>query len=242
MSTGARPAAQGAGLQVTPRLARWVWFASAAITAACATQPHARLGAPGGIAQFQTPAGIEFRTCTACPGPTAKHPLATVREAVETPPPAIDADAPPAAAIAPVPDAARFARADAEVPPAPADTDLTIWFDSGRTALDEASASHIDRVIEQLGGPVLEIRIAAYTDCTGSKALNNRIARERADAVRAHLEALSLPGARINVRSRGKCCYAASNASESGRAANRRAVLTFIHQPHSQETSNERNV
>jgi outer membrane protein OmpA-like peptidoglycan-associated protein len=78
--------------------------------------------------------------------------------------------------------------------------------------------------------PVRRVLIEGRTDSVGSAAVNHALAQARAEAVRQHLAVRHphlLATADVRLQSQGACCYAASNDSVSGRAANRRVEVTF---------------
>lgn len=70
------------------------------------------------------------------------------------------------------------------------------------------------------------IRIEGYTDDVGTKEFNDRLARKRAEFVAAWLKRHGVSN-QIELEARGKCCYAATNESEEGRATNRRTVVVL---------------
>lgn len=94
-------------------------------------------------------------------------------------------------------------------------------FDSARVSPADVAALRALR-------PQLENRsltVIGYTDATGPTAYNHGLALRRARAVEDVLVAAGLPATAIHVEGRGSCCYRASNAIATGRAANRRAEL-----------------
>ncbi|MGE0312493.1 MAG: OmpA family protein [Lautropia sp.] len=73
-----------------------------------------------------------------------------------------------------------------------------------------------------------EIRITGFTDSIGSKESNLRLARSRADAVAQILYRRGVAGARIVVDAVAGDAFLADNASDRGRALNRRAEIVLI--------------
>jgi outer membrane protein OmpA-like peptidoglycan-associated protein len=71
---------------------------------------------------------------------------------------------------------------------------------------------------------VISILVIGHTDDLGSQAFNDRLAKQRADAVAETIKRLGVQGD-IEIRSQGKCCYATTNRSEESRAKNRRVDL-----------------
>ncbi len=72
------------------------------------------------------------------------------------------------------------------------------------------------------------IEVVGHTDSIGSDAVNNRISKERADAVAAYLTGQGVQRARIETLGAGKNYPVASNDTEAGRAQNRRVEIRVI--------------
>ena len=72
------------------------------------------------------------------------------------------------------------------------------------------------------------IEVVGHTDSIGSDAVNNRISKERADAVAAYLIAQGVQSARIETLGAGKNYPIASNDTDAGRAQNRRVEIRVI--------------
>ncbi len=71
------------------------------------------------------------------------------------------------------------------------------------------------------------IRVVGHTDNTGSAAYNQALSERRADAVAAELIGAGVSGRRVIAEGRGFSQPIASNATESGRAQNRRVEITI---------------
>ena len=86
---------------------------------------------------------------------------------------------------------------------------------------------HAEKIIRnafpQLGA-VNSILVIGRTDDLGTQAFNDRLAKQRAEAVAETLKRLGVQGD-IEIRSQGKCCYTTTNRSEESRAKNRRVDL-----------------
>jgi outer membrane protein OmpA-like peptidoglycan-associated protein len=81
--------------------------------------------------------------------------------------------------------------------------------------------SKVQRAIRTFGEP--DVIIGGHTDSTGSEELNEHLSQKRADAVRQYLVANgTLPYEKIIAVGYGSMRPLASNATESGRAMNRR--------------------
>ena len=70
--------------------------------------------------------------------------------------------------------------------------------------------------------------VVGHTDSIGSDAVNNRISKERADAVAAYLSAQGVQSERIEPLGAGKAYPIADNGTEAGRAQNRRVEIRVI--------------
>lgn len=72
------------------------------------------------------------------------------------------------------------------------------------------------------------IEIAGHTDSTGSEAYNQALSERRALSVARYLESQAIAPARLDPIGFGELRPITSNASEEGRALNRRVELTLI--------------
>lgn len=99
-------------------------------------------------------------------------------------------------------------------------------FELGRSALTRESFAVLDQVAGSLvANPEINIEIAGYTDSTGSAAVNTRLSRARAIAVRAYLARKGVAPSRMVARGFGPSNPVASNTTAAGRAQNRRVEL-----------------
>lgn len=101
-------------------------------------------------------------------------------------------------------------------------------FNYKSTQLHPDSLPRLDKVAQVLKDkPDMRVRIGGHTDSVGSDAYNLRMSLARAESVRDYLVAQGVAAERITVKGYGEGRPVADNASESGRAANRRVVLRF---------------
>ena len=70
-----------------------------------------------------------------------------------------------------------------------------------------------------------------YTDSTGSNAINNPLSLNRANAARNYLVSRGVSGSRIVTSGMGSSQPIASNATEAGRAQNRRVEIYVAERP-----------
>lgn len=101
-----------------------------------------------------------------------------------------------------------------------------ILFDTGKATLKPESSQVLGTVLELLGSqPTLVLEIQGHTDNVGGKDANLKLSRDRAEAVKAHLVAGGVAAGRLATAGFGDSRPVGDNATEAGRAANRRVVL-----------------
>lgn len=101
-----------------------------------------------------------------------------------------------------------------------------ISFDTGRADIKPSMRPILDRFAETLrDNPATEVRIIGHTDNTGSDAINNPLSVERAASARDYLADRGVSARRIDIAGRGAREPVASNATEAGRARNRRIEI-----------------
>jgi peptidoglycan-associated lipoprotein len=104
-------------------------------------------------------------------------------------------------------------------------------FGSGKAALPDEAKAKLDELVTKLkadpNGAFFEIE--GHTDALGTKALNEKVGLDRAEAVKRYLfEQHQIPLHRINVISYGMDKPVASNKTREGRALNRRVVIRVL--------------
>ena len=97
-------------------------------------------------------------------------------------------------------------------------------FATGRADLNPSLRPVLDQFAQGLDSTVL-VRIVGHTDSTGNDAINDPLSLERARTVRNYLQDRGVPGARMEIAGRGSHEPVADNASDAGRAKNRRVEL-----------------
>jgi len=101
-------------------------------------------------------------------------------------------------------------------------------FETGSTALTPRSRAQITDIARILSAyPQVRVQIAGYTDNTGNEAANLALSRGRAEAVMNALRENGAPAANLTAEGFGSQDPIASNASDDGRAGNRRVTLTI---------------
>ena len=101
-----------------------------------------------------------------------------------------------------------------------------ISFDSGRYNIKPNLQPVLDQFAQGLNSqPNTEVRIVGHTDSTGSDAVNNPLSVNRAQSARDYLVARGVDARRISTEGQGSRQPLADNATEAGRAKNRRIEI-----------------
>ena len=99
-------------------------------------------------------------------------------------------------------------------------------FETGKSTLTPESETILNGVAESLvANDTIRVEVVGHTDNTGSMALNRRLSRERAEAVRQYLVSKGVAEDRLRSRGAGPDQPVASNRTAEGRAQNRRVEL-----------------
>ncbi|MDF2641765.1 MAG: hypothetical protein K0R45_1037 [Pseudomonas sp.] len=103
-----------------------------------------------------------------------------------------------------------------------------VLFDPGHAELKSSANRTVLKVVQFLQlNPRRVVRIEGYTDSTGDRADNLKLSRDRAQAVADVLTDLGVDEKRIQVEGYGQEFPVDANASERGRAQNRRVEIVF---------------
>ncbi len=105
-----------------------------------------------------------------------------------------------------------------------------ILFETGKTILLPISRETLLTIAQVLAGyPEARIEVAGHTDSRGSAEMNQQLSRRRAEAVREFLIGEGgLAADRVVARGYGESDPVASNATETGRALNRRVEFRVL--------------
>ena len=114
-----------------------------------------------------------------------------------------------------------------QVAPTAAFPDLgTVHFDTNQATLTQDSQATLDKAASVMkSNPNAHIRLEGYTDSTGNNAQNLSLSQRRAIAVADYLKAKGIDGSRLTGSGFGPTNPADTNASEAGKADNRRVEL-----------------
>jgi outer membrane protein OmpA-like peptidoglycan-associated protein len=106
---------------------------------------------------------------------------------------------------------------------------LYINFDTNKGSLRPDAQPIVAEIHKLLQAyPALKLSIEGHTDNVGSAEHNRQLSAERARSVQTALAALGVDAARLSARGFGADKPIADNASEAGRAKNRRVELVRI--------------
>lgn len=101
-----------------------------------------------------------------------------------------------------------------------------ISFDSGRYNIKPNLQPVLDQFAQGLNGqPNTEVRIVGHTDSTGTDAVNQPLSVNRAQSARDYLVVKGVDARRIATEGHGAKQPLADNATEAGRAKNRRIEI-----------------
>ena len=102
-------------------------------------------------------------------------------------------------------------------------------FETGKATLTPESQAILNGVAESLvANDDIKVQVSGHTDITGSRALNQRLSRARAESVRQYLVDRGVPAERLTAAGFGPDRPVASNRTAEGRTQNRRVELTRI--------------
>ena len=110
------------------------------------------------------------------------------------------------------------------------------WFDFDRLKFDARSAIPRPESEEQLNNiasilkayPLVKLKIGGYTDNTGGRRASQRLSENRAEAVRRALTGMGVDSSRLDAKGYADQHPIADNATEEGRARNRRISLRVL--------------
>lgn len=107
-----------------------------------------------------------------------------------------------------------------------------VSFETGKSDLLPGGVNRLQALINYLRlSPNTRVRIEGYTDSVGGASYNQQLSLARANAVKGILSGANIDGGRIDTFGSGLDKPVASNATVSGRQANRRVEITLLKQP-----------
>lgn len=107
------------------------------------------------------------------------------------------------------------------------DSGILFGFDSDALQSDgRTNLSNLANSLKQY--PDTEILIVGHTDSAGSDSYNLGLSERRANSAKSHLTAQGIAASRIKTLGRGESEPIADNATEAGRAENRRVEIAIV--------------
>ncbi|MEM6618668.1 MAG: OmpA family protein, partial [Pseudomonadota bacterium] len=119
-------------------------------------------------------------------------------------------------------------------------TERQIQFDPGESTIEAGSQGVLDAIAQILRDcPDTEFEIGGHTDSQGSEDMNRNLSQNRADAVLSGLLARRVLISTLTARGYGEVSPIADNATEEGRALNRRIEFRLIEKSAADESDSE---
>ena len=104
-----------------------------------------------------------------------------------------------------------------------------IHFDTDRAALQVGASRTLEEVVKLLKvHPELKVEIQGHTDSTGTDEHNIDLSQQRAETVEAYLLLYGITKGRLECTGHGESKPVGDNATDEGRALNRRVELHRI--------------
>ena len=104
-----------------------------------------------------------------------------------------------------------------------------IYFATGKTSFDVASSTDLQKLVQFLNDNLnTQLEIQGHTDNVGSVAGNKKLSEQRALSIVNYLVSKGIDKARLTAKGYGSTLPIESNATEDGRAKNRRVEMKLI--------------
>ena len=117
-------------------------------------------------------------------------------------------------------------RVVAAPPPSKISLAADTTFDFNKAVLKADGKSKLDALVESLKGVAVDVVIVVgHTDSVGTDTYNQRLSLARANSVKTYLVDKGIASQRIRTEGRGESQPVADNATEEGRARNRRVEI-----------------
>ena len=100
-------------------------------------------------------------------------------------------------------------------------------FDLGKATIREHSYASLDKLAALLQAKNFNLKLAGYTDNTGSVALNKRLSADRANAVKQYLVTRGVSDSKIDAQGYGQSNPISTNKTAEGRQQNRRVEFSI---------------
>jgi OOP family OmpA-OmpF porin len=103
-----------------------------------------------------------------------------------------------------------------------------LQFDFGKSTIREVSFETLDQLAKLLADRKLSLKLSGYTDNMGPDAVNLRLSKARAEAVKSYLVSKGANAAKIEATGYGKENPVAPNSTVEGRVLNRRVEFNLF--------------
>ena len=104
-----------------------------------------------------------------------------------------------------------------------------ITFDVGKSTIKPESMGEINRIVQLMNeNPTLRFSVEGHTDSTGNAASNQTLSEARSAAIVAKLVEMGIAADRLSASGKGQNSPIADNATDEGRAKNRRVEFVKI--------------
>lgn len=104
-----------------------------------------------------------------------------------------------------------------------------VYFDTGKSSLKPNSFKALNDLVEILKiKNTMVVEIQGHTDNVGKDEENMKLSQDRADEVRKYLVSKGIEAARVTSKGYGPTMPIADNASDAGKAKNRRTSLKVV--------------
>ena len=100
-------------------------------------------------------------------------------------------------------------------------------FDFNKATIRSSSNNYLDKVADLMMDKGYNLKLDGYTDNIGSDAVNRKLSKDRADAVKAYLVSKGVSASKIETAGHGANNPISSNGTEEGRQENRRVEFSL---------------
>lgn len=100
-------------------------------------------------------------------------------------------------------------------------------FDFNQATIRSSSNSYLNKVADLMKDKGYNLKLDGYTDNIGSAAVNQKLSKDRADAVKAYLVSKGVSSNKIETAGHGAKFPISSNSTEEGRQQNRRVEFSL---------------
>ncbi len=105
-----------------------------------------------------------------------------------------------------------------------------VFFQEGKAVIDERSHGLLDEVASTISSAPISgvVEVQGHTDSQGADSANLKLSQSRAEAVMAYLVGKGVPAEKLRAKGYGEAKAIADNATEDGRASNRRVEFHIM--------------